>query len=42
MTLFWTFGRTPWTGDQPDAGPFLTQERTTQKNRHVSTPRAGF
>jgi hypothetical protein len=28
----WTFGRTPWTGDQPDAGPLPTQDNTRQKN----------
>jgi hypothetical protein len=28
----WTFGRTPWTGDQPDARPLPTQDNTTQKN----------
>jgi len=25
----WTFGRTPWMGDQPDASPLLTQDNTT-------------
>jgi hypothetical protein len=28
----WTFGRTPWTGDQPDARPLPTRDNTTQKN----------
>jgi hypothetical protein len=28
----WTFGRTPWTGDQPDARPLPPQDNTTQKN----------
>jgi hypothetical protein len=28
----WTFGRTPWTGVQPDARPLPTQDNTTQKN----------
>jgi len=28
----WTLGRTPWTGDQPDARPLPTQDNTTQKN----------
>jgi hypothetical protein len=28
----WTFSRTPWTGDQPDARPLHTQNNTTQKN----------
>jgi len=27
-----TIGRTPWTGDQPVAGPLPTQDSTTQKN----------
>jgi len=26
---FWTFGRTPWTGDKPNAGPLPTQDNTT-------------
>jgi hypothetical protein len=26
-----TFGRTPWTGDQPDARPLPTQDNITQK-----------
>jgi hypothetical protein len=39
----WTFGRTPWTGDQPDARPLPTQDNTTQKKcGHTSIPRAGF
>jgi hypothetical protein len=39
----WTFGRTPWTGDQPDARPLPTQDNTIQKKRgHTSMPRAGF
>jgi len=39
----WTFGRTPWTGDQPDARPLPKQDSTTQKERgHTSTPRAVF
>jgi len=28
----WTFGRTPWMGDQPDARPLLTRDNTTQRN----------
>jgi hypothetical protein len=28
----WTFGRTPWTGDQPVARSLPTQDSTTQKN----------
>jgi hypothetical protein len=31
----WTFGRTPWTGDQPDARPLPTQDNTTQKNADI-------
>jgi hypothetical protein len=39
----WTFGRTPWTGDHPDARPLPTQDNTTQKKReHTSMPQAGF
>jgi hypothetical protein len=40
----YTFGRTPWTGDQPVAKPLLAQ-RTTQtqiKSRGTSMPRVGF
>jgi hypothetical protein len=28
----WSFVRTPWAGDQPDARPLPTQDNTTQKN----------
>jgi hypothetical protein len=44
MNLFLTFGRTPWTGDQPDARPLPTQDTTTQKNAytHTSMPLTGF
>jgi hypothetical protein len=38
----WTFSRTPWTGDQPDARPLPTQDNTTQKNADTFMPRAGF
>jgi hypothetical protein len=40
MNLFWTFGRTPWTGDQPDARPLPTQDNTRQHNtaQHRKTP----
>jgi hypothetical protein len=39
----WTFGKTPWTGGQPDARPLPTQDNTTQKKcGHTSMPRAGF
>jgi hypothetical protein len=31
-STFWTFGRTPWTGDQPVAWPLLTH-RTTQHRK---------
>jgi hypothetical protein len=38
MNLFWTFGRTPWTGDQPYARPLPTQDNTTKKKRgHASS-----
>jgi hypothetical protein len=37
-----TFGRTPWTGDQPDARPLLTKDNTTQTRGHTSMPEAGF
>jgi hypothetical protein len=33
----WTFGRTPWTGDQPDARPLPTQDNTTQKKTRTHT-----
>jgi hypothetical protein len=32
---FWTFGRTPWTGDQPVASSLPTQDSTTQKNADI-------
>jgi hypothetical protein len=39
----WKFGRTPWTGDQPDARPLSTQDNKTQKNADTHPlPRAGF
>jgi len=40
MNLFWTFGRTPWTGDQPDARHLPIQDSITQKNKdtHIHTP----
>jgi hypothetical protein len=28
----WTIGRTPWTGDQPNARPLPAQDNTIQKN----------
>jgi len=35
----WTFGKTPWTGYQPNATPLSTQDNTTQKNvdTHIHT-----
>jgi hypothetical protein len=39
---FWTFGRTPWTGDRLVASPLPTQNSTAQKRGHTSMPRAGF
>jgi hypothetical protein len=39
----WTVGKTPWTGDQPDARPLPTQDNTnTEKHGHTSMPLAGF
>jgi hypothetical protein len=32
MNLFGHFGKTPWTGNQPDEMPLPTQDNTTQKN----------
>jgi len=31
----WTFGMTPWTGDQPDVRTLPTQDNTIQKNAHT-------
>jgi hypothetical protein len=28
----WTFGKTPWKGDQSDTRPVPTQDNTTQRN----------
>jgi len=41
MNLFWTFDRTPWTGDQANAKHLLIQDNTTQKNRdtHIHASR---
>jgi hypothetical protein len=42
--ILYTVGRTPWTGDQPVAGPLPTH-RTTQiqnKRTHASMPWVGF
>jgi len=41
MNLFWIFGRTPWTGDHPDARRPLPRQDNTQKRGHTSLPRAG-
>jgi len=35
MNLFWTIGRTSWTGDQPVARPLPTQDSTTQENANT-------
>jgi hypothetical protein len=36
FTRSWTFGRTPWTGDQPVARPLPTRRTAqTQKNAHT-------
>jgi hypothetical protein len=32
LELFYTYGRTPWTSDQPVARPLPTQDNTTQKD----------
>jgi hypothetical protein len=42
--IFYTFGRTPWTGDQPVAKP-LPAHRTAQtqnKRTQISKPQLGF
>jgi len=36
MTLFWTFGRTPWTGYQSNARPLPTH-RTIQHRKTQDT-----
>jgi hypothetical protein len=36
--LIWTFGRTPWAGNQPDARPLPTQDNTIQKNADTLRP----
>jgi hypothetical protein len=40
----YTVGRTPWTGEQPVAGPIPTQRTTQTQNKrtHISMPRVGF
>jgi hypothetical protein len=45
ITLFWTFGRTPLTGNQPGARPLPIQDNTTQHREtqtRISMPPAGF
>jgi len=32
LWMYWTVGRTPWTGNQPDAKPLPTQDNTTRKS----------
>jgi hypothetical protein len=37
------FGRTPWTGDRPNARPLPTQDSAIQKNADITfIPRAGI
>jgi hypothetical protein len=40
----YTVGRTPWTGDQPFAGPLTTQRTTKTQNKRTQTfmPGVGF
>jgi hypothetical protein len=39
----WTFGKTPWTGDQPDAkATTYTGQHNTEKRGHTSMLQAGF
>jgi hypothetical protein len=33
--ILYTFGRTPWTGDQPIARPLLTHRTTQTKNKRI-------
>jgi hypothetical protein len=42
--LFYTVGRTPWTGDQPVARPLYTHRTTQTQNKHIQTsmPSVGF
>jgi hypothetical protein len=49
LWIYWTVGRIPWTGDQPDARPLPIQDNTTQKNvdthsclKRDSKPRSQF
>jgi hypothetical protein len=38
-----TFGKTPWTGDQPNARPSTdTGQHNTETRGHTSMPEAGF
>jgi hypothetical protein len=44
LWIYWTVGRTPWTGDQPVARP-LPIYRTTQHRKtrtHIYMPQVGF
>jgi hypothetical protein len=42
LWIYWTVGRTPWTGDQPDARPLptrkTTQHRKTRTYIQATTP----
>jgi len=38
----WTFGRTPWTGNQLDARPLPIGNNKTEKRGHTYMPREGF
>jgi hypothetical protein len=42
--IFYTDGRTPWTGDQPVARPLPTRRTTQTQNKRTqaSMPRMGF
>jgi hypothetical protein len=42
--IFYTVGRTPWTGDQPVARPLPTHRiaQTQNKRTQTYTPRVGF
>jgi hypothetical protein len=43
LWIYWTVGRTPWTGDRPDKRPLPTQDSNPpEKHRHISMPRVGF
>jgi hypothetical protein len=43
ISVFTTYGRTPWTKDQPVARPVPTQDHTTEGDQgQTSMPYAGF